>query len=384
MTIEITDEATAIGGTVRRIPASPRPPGDGRIRTRRDPAPAGNSTRVPRRRRERGAASQRAVRFQNVVEAVRVKPRAIVEIVGLLALLVVGIGATAASAAEHHQRVDRVAETSSQSRHDVGASATRSTRDETPRSGFGPSRSAPERVDLFGDSLGYQAEPYLDTFFAETHDYTVSSYTYGGTATCDWLNTMAAAAAQRPRDALFVFSGNAFTPCMDGVALRSPQYYDLYTAYTVRAIGIFSAVGAHVFLVGTPVDESSVGGWNQLDDLYWQLAQANPLVVTYVDAGASVETATGGFTWVLPCMRVEPTCGPDGSNVVRSPDGIHFCPDGTPTSRGVTGPCDEYSSGAFRFALAIVSAVTRYPNSSPFAAPTVFAAPTGFEPVSPP
>jgi hypothetical protein len=202
-------------------------------------------------------------------------------------------------------------------------------------------------------------------FFAETNDYMVSSYTYGGTATCDWLNTMAAAAAQRPQDAVFVFSGNAFTPCMDGVALQSPQYYDLYIAYTVQAIGIFSAVGAHVFLIGTPVDESSVAGWKQLDDLYWQLAQANPLKVTYVDGGASVETATGGFTWVLPCMRVEPTCGPDGTNVVRSPDGIHFCPDGTQTTRGVTGPCDEYSSGAFRFALAIVSAVTRYPNSRP-------------------
>ena len=193
----------------------------------------------------------------------------------------------------------------------------------------------------------------------------MSNYTYGGTATCDWLSRMAAAAAERPQAALLVFSGNAFTPCMDGVALRSPQYYDLYTTYTEQAIGIFSAVGAHVFLVGTPVDESSVAGWNHLDDLYRQLAQANPLTVTYVDAGASVETATGGFTWALPCMSIEPSCGPDGTNVVRSPDGIHFCPDGTPATRGVTGPCDEYSPGAFRFALAMVSAVTRYAYSTP-------------------
>ena len=226
-------------------------------------------------------------------------------------------------------------------------------------------RRAPEQVDLFGDSLGYQAEPYLDMFFAETHDYTVSNYTYGGTATCDWLSRMAAAAAERPQAALLVFSGNAFTPCMDGVTLRSPQYYDLYTTYTEQAIGIFSAVGAHVFLVGTPVDESSVAGWDHLDDLYRQLAQANPLTVTYVDAGASVETATGGFTWALPCMSIEPSCGPDGTNVVRSPDGIHFCPEGTPATRGVTGPCDEYSPGAFRFALAMVSAVTQYAYSTP-------------------
>ena len=220
-------------------------------------------------------------------------------------------------------------------------------------------------MDLFGDSLGYQAEPYLDMFFARTHDYTVSNYTYGGTATCDWLSRMAAAAAERPQAALLVFSGNAFTPCMDGVTPRSPQYYDLYTTYTKQAIGIFSAVGAHVFLVGTPVDESSVAGWDHLDDIYRQLAQANPLTVTYVDAGASVETATGGFTWTLPCISIEPSCGPDGTNVVRSPDGIHFCPDGTPATRGVTGPCDEYSSGAFRFALAMVNAVTQYAYSTP-------------------
>ena len=214
-----------------------------------------------------------------------------------------------------------------------------------------------ETVDLFGDSLGYQAEPYIDMFFAEAGSYSVSNNTFGGTATCDWLSKMAAAAAERPHAAVLVFSGNAFTPCMDGVTLRSAQYYDLYTTDTEQAIGIFSAVGAHVFLVGTPIDESSVAGWDHLDGIYRQLAQANPLTVTYVDASAAVESPSGKFTWQLPCMSMEPSCGADGSNTVRSPDGIHFCPDGTPAAAGVTGPCDEYSPGAFRFALAIVSAV---------------------------
>jgi hypothetical protein len=34
-----------------------------------------------------------------------------------------------------------------------------------------------EVVDLFGDSLGYQAETYLDLFLAETGKYTVSNST---------------------------------------------------------------------------------------------------------------------------------------------------------------------------------------------------------------
>jgi hypothetical protein len=215
-------------------------------------------------------------------------------------------------------------------------------------------------VDLFGDSLGYQAESYFDMFFADTGNYTVSNHTLGGTATCDWLSDMAAAAAEHPQAAVLVFSGNAFTPCMDGVALRSPRYYDLYRTDTEQAIAIFRAVGAHVFLIGTPIDQSSVSGWDRLDDIYRHLAQASPLAVTYVNAGAAVESPSGGFIWQLPCMSLEPSCGPNGTNVVRSPDGTHFCPNGTPAAAGVTAPCDEYSSGAFRFALAIVNAVTQW------------------------
>ncbi len=258
-----------------------------------------------------------------------------------------------------------------------GASATAASRQ--PKANVVAARTVPsgsvatpappaevhETVDLFGDSLGYQAEPYLDMFFGETGHYTVSNNTYGGTATCDWLSRMAVAATERPQAAVLVFSGNAFTPCMDGVAFRSPQYYDLYTTATEQAIGIFRAVGAHVFLVGTPIDQSSVAGWDRLDAIYEQFALADPADVTYVNAAAAVESPSGGFTWQLPCMSIEPSCGPNGVNTVRSPDGIHFCPDGTPATAGVTGPCDEYSPGAFRFALAIVSAVTHYPHGAP-------------------
>jgi hypothetical protein len=66
-------------------------------------------------------------------------------------------------------------------------------------------------------------------------------------------------------------------------------------------------------------------------------------------------------------MAIEPSCGPNGTNIVRSPDGIHFCPDGTPAKVGVTGPCDEYSPGAFRFSLTIAEAVTHH-EAPPFVA----------------
>jgi hypothetical protein len=316
------------------------------------------------RLRTRGTDASGAAHGRDTSKSVRTKRRATAGITVLFVLMGIAPAAIAVGATVGHRIPGRLVAASTGSGRRAGGSVFGSAIGNAPRSGSAAAATSSEHVDLFGDSLGYQAEPYLDMFFAQTHHYTVSDYTYGGTATCDWLSRMAAAAAEQPQAAILVFSGDAFTSCMDGVALGSLQYYDLYATYTERAIRIFSAVGAHVFLVGTPVDEFSATGWVHLDDIYRHLARADPLTVTYVDAAISVETATGGFTWSLPCMSIEPTCAPDGTNVVRSPDGIHFCPDGAPATRGVIGPCDQYSSGAFRFALAIARAVTQDAPSS--------------------
>ena len=312
------------------------------------------------------APSELGSSIREIAEKTKAKLRGLACIAAVIvALSIVGSAVPGTPGAAGATEPHRDADGTGWSHHGAGATVVGSSGGQilhAPPTSLTPEL---EHVDLFGDSLGYQAEPYLDLFLAQSHKYAVSNYTYGGTATCDWLSVMARAASEHPQAAVFVFSGNAFTPCMDGVDVRSPQYYDLYTNYTEQAIGIFSAVGAHVFLVGSPVDESSVAGWDHLDDIYRQMAQANPLTVTFVDAGASVETAAGGFAWVLPCISIEPSCGPGGTNVVRSPDGVHFCPDGIPASRGVTGPCDEYSAGAFRFSLAMASAVMRYAYSTP-------------------
>jgi hypothetical protein len=177
-------EAADFGGTGRRIPAS-SPRRHGRLRTRRDLESLGNSARVPRRHRNRGVDSHHAASVRETAETVRAKLRAIVGIVGLFALMAVGTAAIGAGATEQHRGVDRFAYASGGSDPDVGARVVGSARDQTPRSGSAPSTPAPGLVDLFGDSLGYQAEPYLDMFFAQTHNYTVSKYTYGGTARCD-------------------------------------------------------------------------------------------------------------------------------------------------------------------------------------------------------
>lgn len=61
--------------------------------------------------------------------------------------------------------------------------AGRTTRVSGPTAPPTPRVPADRTVDLFGDSLGYQAEPYLDMFFGEARGYTVTNNTYGGTAT---------------------------------------------------------------------------------------------------------------------------------------------------------------------------------------------------------
>jgi hypothetical protein len=64
--------------------------------------------------------------------------------------------------------------------------------------------------------------------------------------------------------------------------------------------------------------------------------------------------ANGAFTWSLPCLPFEPCTGASGTNIVRSPDGVHFCPTGDTTIEGYFEVCNVYSSGAFRFAAAML------------------------------
>jgi hypothetical protein len=42
-------------------------------------------------------------------------------------------------------------------------------------------------------------------------------------------------------------------------------------------------------------------------------------------------------------------------NIVRAPDGAHFCPTAPAAVRGVTNKCQVYSSGAYRYGVALAS-----------------------------
>ena len=105
----------------------------------------------------------------------------------------------------------------------------------------------------------------------------------------------------------------------------------------------------------SPYDASAAENQNvtDLNQIYASIAAAN-VGVTYINADQAVMN-DGAFTWNLPCLPSEPCIGPSGTNVVRAPDGVHFCPTGQTAIEGYFAVCNVYSSGAYRFAVAMLA-----------------------------
>jgi hypothetical protein len=230
------------------------------------------------------------------------------------------------------------------------------------------SATSPLRVGLFGDSLAFQAEPYFNLLVQAGGRAEVSDFTYGGTAACDWLPDMRQfARSDHPQAVVLEFLGNTFTPCMAGCVAGSRTAVHLYCSAITQAIQAFLAVGTHVFLVGTPVTRSEWNNhdrnWDELNNAFAALAAQHAQRVTYVDAGSAVEGPHHSFVATLPCLYFERCSGPTingvRTDVVRSPDGVHFCPQETASAAGKVSDCPVYSSGAFRFAAAMASPVIR-------------------------
>jgi hypothetical protein len=224
------------------------------------------------------------------------------------------------------------------------------------------------RVGLFGDSLAVQSEPYFNLLVQAGGKATVSDFAYGGTAACDWLPKMRAyARTEHPRAVVFEFVGNTFTSCMRGCPVGSSAAVSRYCSAVTTAIQAFLGVRTHVFLVGTPISRTQWtthdSDWDALNLAFATLAAKHPDHVTYVNAGRAVEGPHQSFVRTLPCLFFEPCIGPTiagvRSNVVRSPDGVHFCPDQSGSAVGQVTRCDVYSSGAFRFAAAMAGPVIR-------------------------
>jgi hypothetical protein len=215
-------------------------------------------------------------------------------------------------------------------------------------------RPSPPRIVLYGDSLSMQSAQDFQ-FFADAEGAPVLLRAYSGTAICDALPRIPSdATSWQPNVAVLQFSGNALTNCMKGYEAGTPAYFTKYRHDAQAAIDALRSHGVRVLLIGSPISSWTALSENatRVNAMYADLAKANR-GVAYVDAGQSV-LSDGKFTWTLPCLAIEPCTGKAGTNVVRSPDGVHFCPSGRTTTEGRYDVCDVYSSGALRFALAML------------------------------
>ena len=224
------------------------------------------------------------------------------------------------------------------------------------------------RIGLFGDSLAVQSEPYFNLLVQAGGKASVTDFAYGGTAACDWLSKMRKyARTEHPQAVVFEFVGNTFTSCMKGCRFGSRAAVALYCSTISTAINVFLGLGTHVFLIGTPITRAEWmahdSDWDALNAAFAALAAKDPARVTYVDAGKAVEGPHQSYVSTLPCLFFEACTGPTiagvRTNLVRSPDGVHFCPDQIGNAVGVAPGCDTYTSGAFRFAMAMAGPVIR-------------------------
>jgi hypothetical protein len=262
---------------------------------------------------------------------------------GALLLIVSMPGPPVMGVQPHHQLIEmaRIHESAKQSR---------------------PHRS--QRIALYGDSLVSEAGQDF-AYLATLAGAAVQVHAFPGVSPCDYFTSMATVARDwHPTVAVLLFSGDVFTACNNGVQVGTAQYYTEYVDETRTAISIFRSVGATVVLIGQPADSTArlTENGSLLNRLYRSLAKA-ATGVDYDDAGRAV-MAKGRFTWTLPCISGQPCTGADGANVVRSPDGVHFCPTGKTTPDRGFEECDVYSSGAFRLASAMLTAALGAPMAS--------------------
>jgi hypothetical protein len=202
---------------------------------------------------------------------------------------------------------------------------------------------------LWGDSLAFEsAEAFQAALKAQT-DAAVLTRTLGGTAVCDWFEDIDVQLQEwKPTVAVLAFSGNAVSECMQG--------RDVNTAYrqdTTKAVLMLISAGLQVDLVEAPPrpdQEIDAAGRTALHRIWAEIDSRYPHT-RVVPAGTAV-TDHRAWTARLPCLPNE-TCDPDGTVVVRSPDGVHFCPVQIPPLTH----CPVYSPGAFRYGTAMANAV---------------------------
>lgn len=221
------------------------------------------------------------------------------------------------------------------------------------------------RVFVYGDSLVVQATPYLASV-ARSLDLDVTVRAFGGIAPCDATPLMVRDLKQRSPDlVLYAFSGNGFSNCMREGNGDIATYDDVVSRYRTdleRAAAITTQAGVPLLIASPPAAQDRAEEWRELDTVFRTIAAGRQPQVQYTDAGVQI-APDGEFAATQRCLPFDlgfgvagGSCGDEDESVdVRAPDGVHFCSD--PQAATVNAAsCTGYSSGALRYAIALVTA----------------------------
>lgn len=233
-----------------------------------------------------------------------------------------------------------------------------------------PDTASRYAVAYYGDSLAASAQEWVGTFLEQGGRLQFLPGTFPGSALCDWYPRFDDDIATYDLWAVVLFfTNNTFSPCMkndDGSDLSEPEAMARFNDDLSATIDRFTEEGATVYLPTIPTSRGElVLGINpseQLNAIFAALAD-NRSDVVLVNASIAVLDEDGNYAETLPCLPTEPcTGGIDengvGFNVVREPDGVHFCSGGYgPDVPIETDTCPTWSSGAFRYGGALTSPI---------------------------
>jgi hypothetical protein len=223
----------------------------------------------------------------------------------------------------------------------------------------GSAATARKTVIVYGDSVVYESSHEIATAFAATKKWSYHVRAYIALAPCDYLPMLRAdLAALHPAVVVIQTMGNDLSACMTRVTTdrRSPAYFAKYRADLHALFRDASRAGAKVqFLQPLPVLAAEFNAaLNRIGAI--AKAEAAKFKGVKVSAGPrNAVTDAGKFTLRKACLPGETRargCTAANRILVRAPDHVHLCP-----IRLVNG-CAVYSSGAVRFAAAVVDAVT--------------------------
>jgi lysophospholipase L1-like esterase len=200
-------------------------------------------------------------------------------------------------------------------------------------------------VAIFGDSLtAFSRDELTRVAFGEHVHLQVNAY--AGLALCDWTQRAEQLLrSDRPTAIVLEFAGNNVTACVQG--LTGAPLADVYEQNARQIIDTARSLGIAVVLVGPPAMNAPhfTEDAALLGRRFRAIADETD-GVTFLDLRPVL--SPNSFTLTMPCLKTETTqqgCV-NGRIPVRSEDGVHFDPPGR----------DGYSSGATRFATAVIDA----------------------------